>query len=145
MRVRTGSQAGVSLPVRRTLAAVGAVAGNDVVLEAPGVAPRHAQLRLSGGVWTLTDFGSPAGSSVDGQPVHGDALLAPGSALTIGECSLVFDPEDRWQDSSPERPLGERSTLLLIPAETRPFWPTALFVLGVLGIVVALFYLFRTA
>lgn len=145
LRVRSGSRAGASLPVCRTVAAVGAIDGNDVVLDGPGVAARHAQLRLRGGVWTITDLGSLAGSAVDGEAVHGEALLAPGSAVTIGGVSLVFDPEDRWQDSAPERPLGERSTLLLIPAENRASWPTALFVLAVFGVIVVLFFLFRTA
>lgn len=145
LRVRSGSRAGASLPVRRTVAVVGAAAGNDVVLDGPGIAARHAQLRLSGGVWTITDLGSPAGSSVDGAVVRGETLLAPGSAVRIGEVALVFDPEDQWQDSAPERPLSERSTLLLIPAETRPLWPTTLFVLAVFGIIVVLFFLFRAA
>ena len=145
LRVRTGLQAGASHPVRGTVATVGAVVGNDVVLTGSDVAEHHARLRLSGGVWTVTDLGSPAGVMVDGEPVRGEAPLAPGSALRIGDVGLVFDPEDRWQDSPPERPLGERSTLLLIPGDSRPFWTTALFVLAIVGIIVVLFLLFRTA
>ena len=144
LRVRSGVPT-ATLPVRQTVAAIGAAAGNDVVIAGPGVAPQHARLRLSGGVWTFTDLGSPAGSSVDGEVVHGEALLAPGSAVRIGDVSFVFDPEDQWQDSKPERPLGERSPLLLIPREIGPLWPTALFVLVVFGIIVALFFLFRKA
>jgi hypothetical protein len=144
LRVRSGMRAGMSLPVRRTVAAIGGVPGNDVVLDSPGVAARHAQLRLSGGVWTITDLGTLDGVDVDGEVVHGEALLAPGSAVRIGGVSLVFDPADRWQDSGPGRSLNDRSPLLLFPANERPFWPTALFVLAIFGIIVVLFFLFRT-
>ena len=61
LRVRSGSRAGAKLPVRRSVVSVGAVPGNDVVLDSPGVAPRHAELRLSGGVWTITALGPPDG------------------------------------------------------------------------------------
>jgi pSer/pThr/pTyr-binding forkhead associated (FHA) protein len=145
LRVRSGPQVGACLPIRRSVASVGAVPGNDVVLDSPGVAPRHAELRLTGGVWTIADLGPPDGLGVDGEAVRDDALLAPGSAVRIGDVSLVFDPAEAWQDPTPERFSDERSTPLFLPANERRLWPTALFVLGVIGIIVVLFFLFRKA
>jgi pSer/pThr/pTyr-binding forkhead associated (FHA) protein len=145
LRVRSGSRAGARLPIRRSIASVGAIPGNDVVLDSPGVAPRHAELRLSGGVWTITPLGPPDGLGVDGEAVREDTLLAPGSALRIGDVSLVFDPSDEWQGPPPERSSDERSTPFFLPANERRFWPTALFVLGIIGVIVVLFFLFRTA
>lgn len=145
LRVRSGARAGAKLPVRRAVVSVGAVPGNDVVLDSPGVAPRHARLRLSGGVWTITALGPPDGLDVDGEAVREESLLAPGSAVRIGDVSVAFDPAEEWQEPAPERSSDERSIPLFLPPRQRPFWPTALFVLGVIGIIVVLFFLFRTA
>ncbi|HEY8063004.1 MAG TPA: FHA domain-containing protein [Gemmatimonadales bacterium] len=145
LRVRSGARAGAKLPVRRAVVTVGAVPGNDVVLDSPGVAPRHAKLRLSGGVWTITTLGPAADLDVDGEAVREESLLAPGSALRIGDVSLVFDPAEEWHAPAPERSSDERTIPLFLPPHQRPFWPTALFVLGVLGVIVVLFFLFRTA
>jgi pSer/pThr/pTyr-binding forkhead associated (FHA) protein len=145
LRVRSGSRAGTSLPLRRRVVSVGAVPGNDVVLDSPGVAPRHARLRLSGGVWTITALGPPDGLGVDGEVIREEAVLAPGSALRIGDVSLVFDPAEQWFDSTPERFTDDRSTPLFLPSNERSLWRTALFVLGVIGVIVVLFFLLRTA
>jgi len=145
LRVRSGARAGAKLPVRRPVVSVGAVPGNDIVLDSPGVAPRHARLRVSGGVWTIAPL-EPAGDlDVDGEAIREESLLAPGSALRIGDVSLVFDPAEAWYDPAPERSTDERSIPLFLPPHQRPFWPTALFVLGVIGVIVVLFFLFRTA
>jgi pSer/pThr/pTyr-binding forkhead associated (FHA) protein len=145
LRVRSGARSGAKLPISRAISSVGAVPGNDVVLDSPGVAPRHAQLRLSGGVWTIITLGPPDGLGVDGEVVRDEALPAPGSAVRIGDVSLVFDPAEEWLDPVPERAIDERSSRLFVPSNERPFWLTALFVLGVIGIIMVLFFLFRTA
>ena len=145
LRVRSGARTGTSLPLRQAVVSVGAVPGNDIVLDSPGVAPRHAALRLSGGVWTITALGPTDGLGVDGEVVREDAVLAPGSALRIGDVALVFDPAEDWQDSTPVRFSDDRSAPLFLPSNERPLWRTALFVLGVIGIIVVLFFLFRTA
>jgi pSer/pThr/pTyr-binding forkhead associated (FHA) protein len=115
------------------------------VLDAEGVARRHAQLRLRGGVWTFVDFGSPAGSAVDGIVVRGEAFLAPGSAVRVGAIEFAFAPSDRWQDSPPERRAEDRTPLLLLPPDSRPLWPTVLFVLAVCGAFAAAYFLLRSS
>lgn len=100
--VRSGVGGVDRFPVRRTTAQLGRGPGNDVVLVAPSVSLEHAELRLRGGLWTLRDLGSTAGSLVDGVAVVERALLAPGSEVQLGEVRLAFDPQDRWEDSPAE-------------------------------------------
>jgi len=142
LRVRSGLQRGVSsLPIPGPVAVIGADEANEVVLSGLGIAPRHAQLRLRGGVWSLMDLGSPAGSWVDGEAIRGESPLAPGSAVRIGNVLMAFDPEDRWQDSPVGSPVPARDLFAL--QSSRPVWPTVLFALGAVGIAVALYFLIR--
>lgn len=142
--VRSGLPAGVALPVRQPQAIIGSDPASDVAISGTGVSRRHAQLRLRGGVWTLVDFGSPGGSAVDGTVVRGEALLAPGSSIRIGEVAFAFAPADRWEDSPPERRAGDRTPLVLLAPPARPLWPTVAFVLAVLGAIGAAYFLLRT-
>jgi len=142
-RVRSGMFGNAAVPVRRPQAIIGSDAASDVVIAGDGVAARHGQLRLLDGVWTLVDFGSPAGSVVDGEAVRGEALLAPGSAVRIGGVELAFAPQDRWEDSPHERRAEDRQALLLMPPDKHSFWPALIGVLLVCGIVAAAFFLLR--
>jgi hypothetical protein len=100
--VRTGGVPGSPHhPLRQLTTRIGRDPGNAVVLAHPSVSGEHAELRLRGGVWTLTDLGSVNGSWVDGEPVLGSLPLAPGSEIRLGEVVVVFNPRDQWQDSMP--------------------------------------------
>jgi len=142
LRVRSGFPTG-ALPVRYAQATIGADPAGDVVIDAAGVARRHAQLRLRGGIWTFVDFGSPAGSSVDGDVVRGEALLAPGSTIRVGSVEFIFAPADQWEDSPPERRSTDRSPLVLLPPPRRSIWPTVAFALVIVGVFVAAYFLLR--
>lgn len=133
------------LAIYSSEATIGSDPGSDVVLYGPQVARRHAQFRLRGGLWTLIDFGSPGGSLVDGDQVRGEALLAPGSAVRLGEVLFAFAPQDRWQDSPPERRNGERTPLLVIPERSRSLWPRLFFGVAAVGIAIAIFLLLRSS
>lgn len=85
--------------VRQPTVRIGREEGNDVVLPAVSLSATHAELRLRGGVWSLTDLGSMNGSWVDGEPVYGAVPLGPGSAIRLGEVEAIFSPKDRWEDS----------------------------------------------
>lgn len=143
LRVRSGLPVSATFPVRQPQATIGSDPASDVVVDGPGVARRHAQLRLRGGVWTLVDFGSAAGSSVDDSAVRGEALLAPGSSVRVGSVEFVFAPSDRWADSPPERRAEDRTPLVLLPPEPGTRWPTVAFVLAVCGAIAATYFLFR--
>lgn len=143
LRVRSGLVGTASLPVRLPLSIVGADPTSDLVVAAAGVAARHGQLRLLGGIWTLVDFGSSGGSVVDGQTVRGEALLAPGSAVRIGGVAFTFAPQDRWEDSPRERRSEDRTPLLVIPRQRVPYWPSVGFVVVIAGLAVFAYFLFR--
>lgn len=143
LRVRSGFSADHALVVRHEQATIGSDPSSDIVVASEGVAPRHSQLRLRGGVWTYLDFGSPSGSLVDGEPVRGEALLAPGSSVAIGTVQLAFDPQDRWEDSPVERRDEERQPLLFLPPDDKSFWPTIGLLLVVFGIFVVAYILLR--
>jgi pSer/pThr/pTyr-binding forkhead associated (FHA) protein len=143
LRVRSGLPAGAALPVRLPQVSIGSDPANDIVVEGPGVAPRHAEIRLRGGIWTLIDFGSTTGSSVDGSVVRGEALLAPGSSLQVGSVEFAFAPSDRWQDSPPERRGASRAPILILPQQRRNLWPTVAFVVAVCGVFAAAYFLLR--
>jgi pSer/pThr/pTyr-binding forkhead associated (FHA) protein len=144
LRIRSGLAATATLPIRRPQATVGSDPVSDVVIDGPGVARRHGQLRLRGGVWTFVDFGSASGSSVDGSAVRGEALLAPGSSVRVGSVEMAFGPSDRWEDSPPERRAEDRTPLLLMPPERRTRWPLMAGLAAVAGIVVAAYFLLRS-
>ena len=62
---------------------VGRDPGCELVIEDPRVSKRHAQVRWSGGGWTIEDLGSKNGTAVNGQPVQG-AELRDGDAISFG-------------------------------------------------------------
>ncbi len=108
-----GGGSGVGhIAVRQPTVRIGRDAGNDVVLPALSLSATHAELRLRGGVWTVTDLGSMHGSWVDGEPVYGAVPLGPGSVIRLGEVEAVFSPKDRWEDSP--------STLIIDAAPLEP-------------------------
>jgi hypothetical protein len=117
LMARRGAPGMGHLAVRRPTIRLGRDAANDVQLESPSVSMAHAELRLRGGVWNLTDLGSMNGSWVDGEPVYGALPVAPGSIIRLGEVELVFSPKDRWEDSPTERVV---EPLLIEPADAPP-------------------------
>jgi pSer/pThr/pTyr-binding forkhead associated (FHA) protein len=144
LRVRSGLPTTAPFLVHQPQATVGSDPVSDVVVDGPGVARRHGQLRLRGGVWTFVDFGSQGGSSVDGNAVRGEALLAPGSSVRVGSVEMAFAPSDRWEDSPPDRRPEDLTPLLLFPPESRNRWPTVAFALVVAGVLVAAYFLLRS-
>ena len=145
LRVRSGPRAGAKLLLRSPSIQLGATPGNDLVLDGPGVVPRHARIWLRGGVWSVGKLDPGGELAIDGEALQGEDWLAPGSALQVGEVALVFDPADSWHDSPTERPIPAATVPTMFPPGDRPFWHTALFVLAAFGIIVVLFFLFRTA
>jgi pSer/pThr/pTyr-binding forkhead associated (FHA) protein len=88
-----------AIAIRQTAVRVGRGADNDVILTDSSVSERHAELRLGGGVWQVSDLASVNGTRVDGEPVMSSLPVAPGSRLRLGSVELVFSPHDQWEDS----------------------------------------------
>ncbi len=61
----------------------------DIVLEDPGASRRHAQVRLDGDRYIVTDLGSTNGTLVNDVPT-GERALEDGDRLTIGSTVLEF-------------------------------------------------------
>ena len=62
----------------------------DVVLGAPSVSRRHAQLAHRHGSWVIQDLASTNGTLVNGERV-GRATVRGGDVLTLGEQTILLD------------------------------------------------------
>ena len=96
---------------------LGSSADCDVQLDEPGVAPRHAEIRLvDGTALLLKDLDSETGTLLNGEPVS-ETLLGSGDEIRIGTC--------RWMLQAPGlRP--ERILTADVVKKTGRDWPRIL-------------------
>jgi pSer/pThr/pTyr-binding forkhead associated (FHA) protein len=92
--VRSGALIGQRLAVKTPIVNVGRADYNDVVVPDSSVSTSHAKLQRREGVWVLVDLDSTNGTFVDGERVKGEAPLAPGAMVRLGDVQLVFEPTD---------------------------------------------------
>ena len=75
----------------------GAVLGRsreaDVVLDDANVSRKHAEIRPSGGSWTVRDLGSTNGVKVNGRRIEGAQSLKPGDVIELGTSHATFELE----------------------------------------------------
>jgi DNA-binding CsgD family transcriptional regulator len=64
----------------------------DIVIEAPSVSRRHAQLAVRGSAVIVTDMGSTNGTFVDDQPVQRATALS-GQRLRFGKVSFLLSEQ----------------------------------------------------
>lgn len=95
-RTRSTNHATLSLPNGTTVQltddrswTIGRHEGCDVVLPSPDVSRRHAEIRLTGDGWIITDLGSTNGTTVDGS-MTSESPIDDGSRLSLGHVELVF-------------------------------------------------------
>src|SRR2546421_1715388 len=88
--VKSGSLKGQRLPVRTPIVNIGRAEYNDLVVPDESVSTQHAKLQRREGVWILIDLGSTNGTFADGEKVSGEAALAPGALVRVGDIQLVF-------------------------------------------------------
>jgi pSer/pThr/pTyr-binding forkhead associated (FHA) protein len=74
---------------------IGRGTGSDFVIRDVTVSRRHAAIHREGYAWIVEDLGSKNGTRVNGRPVHGRAVIAPGDELSFGAASVRFDPDER--------------------------------------------------
>lgn len=60
-----------------------------VVLQSRGVSREHARFRVAGGRLFVSDNASARGTSLNGSPVSGEAEVAPGAVVQLGDVVLV--------------------------------------------------------
>ena len=92
--VRSGGLAGQRLSVKTPVVNIGRADYNDLVVPDPSVSTSHAKLQRREGVWVLVDLDSTNGTFVDGERVKGEAPLAPGATVRLGDVQLIFEPSD---------------------------------------------------
>ncbi|MGI8622354.1 MAG: FhaA domain-containing protein [Solirubrobacteraceae bacterium] len=77
------------------LGTTGAVLGRsrdcEVVVVDENVSRRHAEVRPSGGAWTVRDLGSTNGVRVNGHRVDGAQSLKPGDRIELGRSTVTFE------------------------------------------------------
>lgn len=77
------------VPLRQPLVTIGRRTDNDIVIEAPTVSRKHAQLRWRYGRFILYDLNSRGGTTVNGQPVD-EAVLQPGDVIMVSNVPLIY-------------------------------------------------------
>ena len=65
----------------------------EVVVDDPNVSRRHAEVRPSGGRWTVRDLGSTNGIKINGRRVEGAQSLHAGDTIEMGTSRLTFELE----------------------------------------------------
>jgi DNA-binding NtrC family response regulator len=62
----------------------------DLPFDDPAMALRHAEISLQGTQAVVHDLGSPAGTRLNGAPVHESHALAEGDVLRMGDTMMVY-------------------------------------------------------
>ena len=85
----SGSVINQSFPFGESIV-LGSSADCDVKIDEPGVAAKHAEIRLlDGKVLQLKDLGSDTGTLLNGEPVN-ETLLGSGDEIRIGTCRWLL-------------------------------------------------------
>jgi len=92
--VKSGALKGQRVVVKTPVVNIGRADYNDLVFPDESVSTTHAKLQRREGVWVLVDLDSTNGTFVDGERIKGEAPLAPGAGVRLGEIALVFEPTD---------------------------------------------------
>src|ERR687895_1449285 len=75
----------------------GAVIGRsreaDIQIDDPNVSRKHAEVRPSGGSWTVRDLGSTNGVKVNGRRIQGPQSLKRGDVIELGTARVTFELE----------------------------------------------------
>jgi len=123
----SGSVINQSFPFAESIV-LGSAADCDVRLDEPGVASRHAEIRLlDGKSLQLKDLGSATGTLLNGVPVT-ETLLGSGDEIRIGTC--------RWMLQAPGlRP--ERVLTAAVVGKTTRRWPRILLWSGLVAAAAA--------
>lgn len=87
---RTGEER--RFDMAQPLLRIGKVAGNDLVLDRPGMSRHHCELRVQSGQLYVVDLQSRNGTFVNGHKIDRPTVLAPGVQLQLGDFVIQLDP-----------------------------------------------------
>lgn len=104
IKIKQGPKHGKRYPVREEALVFGSSEEADIVLQAPGVEPRHAQIVFQGGQVMLSDLGTQSGTFRNGQRLLGPLQVFPGDRIGLGpEVELILEGDD------PRKPAADDS------------------------------------
>jgi len=118
--VRGGALKGQRLSVKTPVVNIGRADYNDLVFPDESVSTTHAKLQRREGVWVLVDLDSTNGTFIDGDPVKGEAPLAPGANVRFGEVGTVFEPTDESAGVAKGGGTRVMEVMTMSPAPAKP-------------------------
>jgi DNA-binding NtrC family response regulator len=86
---RAGSAAVIQFP-HDGIYIIGRAADAHIVIDESAVSRRHAEIHIGGPLAMIKDCDSVNGTHLDGRRVHGEAPLAAGSVISMGDTEMVF-------------------------------------------------------
>ena len=131
--VREGPNPGQEFELSQTPTVIGRAPGaqSEIIITAPGVSRRHAQISQRGDQYIVEDLNSSNGTFLNGQRITGSAPLKSGDVIGLGQAiQLVFSipgvPEVKdvrdYLPASPEVPSGIAQTVIgeALPMDAKP-------------------------
>jgi pSer/pThr/pTyr-binding forkhead associated (FHA) protein len=110
VKIKHGPAQGKRYKIREEALVFGSGQEADVVLQAPGVEPLHAELVFQGGQVMLRDLGTQSGTFRNGQRLLGPLQVFPGDRIGLGpEVELILEgdePRESASEKSLEDELG---------------------------------------
>ena len=101
------------------LATIGRGPSNDLVIADPLVSGKHAEIRLSGRAYRLTDLGSRNGTFLGEERVSEPTRLSDGDVIRIGDARVVFG---QVAAPAPARPAVSTPAEVAAPSILRLRW-----------------------
>ncbi|GEM_PF-3039091 len=100
--IRGAATTGVRIPLntRQTDWTIGSAFNQDVSIDHPSIAERHATLAVNAGTWTLTDRGTLNGILVNGLPIEHQTITS-GDVIRIGEIECLFVCPREFSEAPP--------------------------------------------
>jgi hypothetical protein len=100
---------GQLFPIYKAITTLGSAGGNDVTVEAPGVAPWHAQIVFDGRDFSLDEVDPVAEIQINGKRKR-RARLAHNDHVHLGDAELVFSllEEAETRPRAAPRPTARR-------------------------------------
>ncbi len=106
IKVTQGPSRGKKFAVKTEAMVFGSDKSADIVLEAPGVEPRHAQIVFQGGQVMLEDLGTQTGTFRNGKRLLGPVQVFPGDRVGLGPHVVLTLEGDDPREGMKERGLA---------------------------------------
>ena len=117
-----GPFSGQALELPETGISLGRGKDADLVIEDEEISGQHAQLRLEGDEWFVTDLQSSNGTTVNGELIE-TARLDSGDVVALGDTQFVFGGDGQPAAGAPEEQAPPASQP--VPSEEAPVPPGA--------------------